>query len=91
MLKINQKDANQLNNSVGRSLQLFQLDWLGQMTASILWAASVFAYGINSTADLLQLCAAIAWMVANIASFKRTLSKENPYLRSKEITSDPDS
>jgi hypothetical protein len=29
---------------------------------------SVLAYGINSTGDWLQLCAASAWLLANIAS-----------------------
>ena len=46
----------------------FQLDWLGQMSASLLWASSVFAYGISSIGDILQLCAALAWMAANLAT-----------------------
>ena len=72
MLKINPNDEKQPNNSVSRSFHFFQLDWLGQMTASILWAASVFAYGVNSTGDMLQLSAALAWMVANLAAIKRS-------------------
>ena len=55
-----------------------QLDWLGQMVASVFWAASVFVYGITSTGDVLQLCAALAWMVANIATLMsyKTNNKE---------------
>ena len=56
---------------IQRSSQI-QLDWLGQMIASILWATSVFVYGITSTGDLLQLCAALAWMAANVSVLLRT-------------------
>ena len=44
------------------------LDWLGQMLASVLWTISVFVYGITEAGDVLQLCAALAWTVANLAA-----------------------
>jgi len=68
MLIREEKNTAQVNKTQSRWLQVFHLDWLGQMIASMLWAASVFAYGVNSTGDLLQLGAALAWMVANIAA-----------------------
>lgn len=45
-----------------------RIEWLGQMVASVCWIASVFSYGITSTGDWLQLCAASAWFVANLAA-----------------------
>ena len=45
-----------------------RLEWLGQTAASICWIASVFVYGISSAGDWLQLAAASAWLLANIAS-----------------------
>ena len=44
-----------------------RVEWLGQTIASICWICSVFAYGISSNGDWLQLFAASAWLVANIA------------------------
>ena len=44
------------------------VEWLGQMMASLFWIASVFTYGITAAGDWLQLLAASAWMVANIAA-----------------------
>lgn len=46
-----------------------RVEWLGQTIASLCWIASVFVYGISSTGDWLQLFAASAWLVANVASF----------------------
>lgn len=43
-------------------------EWIGQTAASCFWIASVFTYGINEIGDWLQLFAASAWLVANIAS-----------------------
>ena len=60
------------NNTTRRA---FNVEWLGQMMASVLWALSVFVYGINSTGDVLQLCAALAWMIANVAALMNALSK----------------
>ena len=39
-----------------------------QTVASICWIISVFSYGISSSGDVLQLCAASAWLLANIAA-----------------------
>ncbi|MEM6638721.1 MAG: hypothetical protein AAF610_02340 [Pseudomonadota bacterium] len=47
---------------------LLRPEWLGQTVASVCWIVSVFSYGISSTGDWLQLGAASAWLVANIAS-----------------------
>ena len=43
-------------------------EWLGQTAASVCWIGSVFVYGISSGGDWLQLCAASAWLLANIAA-----------------------
>lgn len=45
-----------------------RVEWLGQTAASICWIGSVLAYGISSSGDWLQLCAASAWLLANIAA-----------------------
>ncbi len=45
-----------------------KIEWLGQMVASICWIVSVFVYGIDGPGDWLQLSAASAWFVANVAS-----------------------
>ncbi len=45
-----------------------RLEWLGQTVASLCWMTSMLFYGISSTGDWLQLCAASAWLLANIAS-----------------------
>lgn len=52
----------------GRLSAALRIEWLGQMAASLLWIASVLSYGITSTGDYLQICAASAWAVANIAA-----------------------
>ena len=49
-----------------------RLEWLGQTAASLCWIASVLIYGIASTGDWLQLCAASAWLVANVATILNT-------------------
>ncbi|MFN3190008.1 MAG: hypothetical protein ACE361_05745 [Aureliella sp.] len=48
--------------------RMLRVEWLGQTIASLCWIVSVFVYGISSLGDWLQLAAASAWMVANIAS-----------------------
>ena len=45
------------------------LAWLGQTIASICWISSMLVYGLESTGDWLQLCAASAWLLANVAAF----------------------
>ncbi|MEM7078455.1 MAG: hypothetical protein AAF513_07500 [Pseudomonadota bacterium] len=39
---------------------------LGQTLASLFWIASAMSYGIATTGDWLQLCAASAWFVSNV-------------------------
>ena len=50
---------------VGRALRV---EWLGQTAASVCWIASMLTYGIHSSGDWLQLFAASAWLLANIAT-----------------------
>ena len=52
-----------ISNIRGRALRP---DWLGQTAASLFWIVSIFAYGIESSGDWLQLSAASAWMAANL-------------------------
>lgn len=52
--------------------RVLRIEWLGQTVASASWIASVLAYGISSTGDWLQLCAASAWLMANIAAATTT-------------------
>ena len=58
--------ATQSNNT--RISKMMSLEWLGQTVASGAWIVSVFVYGLESTGDYLQLVAASAWMLSNIAS-----------------------
>ena len=51
----------------GRLARALRVEWLGQTTASVCWIASMLAYGISSSGDWLQLFAASAWLLANIA------------------------
>lgn len=44
------------------------LKWLGQTVASMCWIGSMLAYGVESGGDWLQLCAASAWLLANLAT-----------------------
>ena len=44
------------------------IKWLGQTTASLCWIGSMMTSGIESTGDWLHLCAASAWLLANIAT-----------------------
>ncbi|MEM6470511.1 MAG: hypothetical protein AAF802_13225 [Planctomycetota bacterium] len=48
--------------------RMLRIEWLGQTIASLSWICSVFVYGISSTGDWLQLLAASAWFVANMAA-----------------------
>ena len=56
------------NQPVPLVSRMLRLEWLGQTVASLCWIVSVFLYGIESVADMLQLAAASSWLVANIAS-----------------------
>tara|TARA_B100000482_G_scaffold63862_1_gene44582 strand:- start:16 stop:252 length:237 start_codon:yes stop_codon:yes gene_type:complete len=50
-----------------RKRKMMSVGWMGQTVASLCWIVSVFAYGITTTGDWLQLCAASSWMISNIA------------------------
>ena len=54
-----------------RMKRVFRVERVGQTAASLCWIASVLTSGISSTGDLLQLCAASAWLLANIAAIAR--------------------
>ena len=56
------------NQSVPLVSRMLRLEWLGQTVASLCWIVSVFLYGIEKAADVLQLAAASSWLVANVAS-----------------------
>ena len=56
------------NRSLPLVSRMLRLEWLGQTVASVCWIVSVFLYGIEKAADVLQLAAASAWLVANVAS-----------------------
>lgn len=58
----------------GLPRRVFRLSWLGQTAASFCWIVSMMAYGIDTTGDWLQLSAASAWLLANIATL---LAPEN--------------
>ena len=51
-----------------RMKKIMTIGWLGQTVASLCWILSVFAYGISTTGDWLQLFAASSWMMSNIAT-----------------------
>ncbi|MCH2372153.1 MAG: hypothetical protein MK324_16730 [Pirellulales bacterium] len=56
------------NETDKRFEKILSVEWLGQTLASLCWIGSVFVYGITSSGDWLQLCAASSWLLANIAS-----------------------
>ena len=51
-----------------RLARALRLEWLGQTAASVCWISSMLTYGISSSGDWLQLFAASAWLLANMAS-----------------------
>ena len=51
-----------------RLSRALRIEWLGQTAASVCWIASMLTYGLQSTGDWLQLFAASAWLLANIAT-----------------------
>ena len=55
---------------------VLRIAWFGQTAASLLWIASVFVYGISSVGDCLQLSAASAWLIANIATLLASRDRE---------------
>ncbi|MEM1213120.1 MAG: hypothetical protein AAGI68_12585 [Planctomycetota bacterium] len=50
-----------------RILRVLRVEWIGQTVASLCWITSVFVYGLSSAGDYLQLGAASAWLIANLA------------------------
>lgn len=62
------KPANANCESPSQLERMMRVEWLGQTFASLCWICSVFVYGITSAGDWLQLLAASAWLVANIAA-----------------------
>ena len=63
-------EESTLTSGEGRSrvAGALRVEWLGQTVASVCWIGSVFAYGISSSGDWLQLFAASSWLLANIAA-----------------------
>ncbi len=51
-----------------RLARVRSIEWLGQTAASLCWIGSMLTYGIRSGGDWLQLFAASAWLLANIAA-----------------------
>ena len=68
MLTTAKEDTGVLIEQDSIMKRALRLEWLGQTVASISWGASVFVYGISSAGDWLQLIAASAWLVANLAA-----------------------
>ena len=56
---------------------MLTIEWVGQTLASICWIVSVFCYGMSSSGDWLQFCAATCWLIANIASAVTDKSDQN--------------
>ena len=64
-----QSDVGQASSLfASRVSRMLRIEWIGQTTASLCWIISVFAYGLSEPGDYLQLSAASAWLIANIAS-----------------------
>lgn len=66
--------------------KVVRIEWLGQTVASLCWIASVFAYGLSSTGDYLQLSAASAWLLANIAVVMTASGRKSSRQRRQEST-----
>ncbi len=62
--------AGAVVSGAGRSrlARVRSIEWLGQTAASVCWISSMLTYGIRSGGDWLQLFAASAWLLANIAA-----------------------
>ena len=68
MLMGNNDGALAQDTQRGRFAKGLRIEWLGQTVASLCWIASVFSYGLTSAGDWLQLFAAAAWLMANLAA-----------------------
>ena len=76
MLTTAKEDTSASNEQDSVMKRALRLEWLGQTVASTSWGASVFVYGISSAGDWLQLVAASAWLVANLAALTPSESNE---------------
>jgi len=74
MLKADSEPKTIVTASDSRLAKMRSLEWLGQTVASISWIVSVFTYGIKENGDWLQLLAASAWFIANVAAVWSTNS-----------------
>ena len=68
MLKAQYRGAVKSTPARSRLATARSLKWLGQTAASLCWIGSMLVYGLESGGDWLQLCAASAWLLANIAT-----------------------
>lgn len=68
MLTGNNQSAAASGAVRSRLAKVRSIRWLGQTTASVCWIGSLLTSGIGSTGDWLQLSAASAWLLANIAA-----------------------
>ena len=62
------EEGDRVWRGASRLARALRAEWLGQTAASVCWIASMLTYGISSSGDWLQLFAASAWLLANIAS-----------------------
>ncbi len=62
------EETSEASRGPSRLAKVLRVEWIGQTVASLCWIGSVFAYGISSPGDWLQLLAASAWLTANIAA-----------------------
>jgi hypothetical protein len=75
--ELSNSNSERIDQSVkGMWDKALTVEWLGQTAASLFWIASVFTYGISSIGDWLQLLAASAWLVANIASLTNSVTTD---------------
>ncbi|MDE2966385.1 MAG: hypothetical protein OXS30_02700 [Chloroflexota bacterium] len=68
MLIVNRHPGGARRSRLARALRI---TWLGQTAASLCWIVSMLVYGIETGGDWLQLCAASAWLLANLATLAR--------------------
>ena len=68
MLMGNAEGAVASDAGRSRRARMRSIAWLGQTAASVCWIGSMLTDGIRSDGDWLQLFAASAWLLANIAA-----------------------
>ncbi len=68
MLTGNDEGAGTSGAGRSRRARVRSIEWLGQTAASVCWIGSMLTYGLRSGGDWLQLFAASAWLLANIAA-----------------------